>query len=209
MFKVEWLVENFEPGEGCSLRRSSLYSYYLQHCSQQKLESVNPASFGKLIRSVFLGLKTRRLGTRGNSKYHYYGIRIKLNSPLNNSSDEQINNHFYQFKNSKSQFSNDEDSSPENDNNSSIYQSDLSQTDTKTFVQQNNSFIINQTIFIDPSIQINIQQLIQLFENSYKDHCQVRFLFVNILSEVLIDDYISELRNDYRSSIMRFDQEPV
>lgn len=38
---------------------------------------MNAASFGKLIRSVFIGLRTRRLGTRGNSKYHYYGIRAK------------------------------------------------------------------------------------------------------------------------------------
>ncbi|MGH0161457.1 UNVERIFIED_CONTAM: hypothetical protein FKN15_063731 [Acipenser sinensis] len=29
-----------------------------------------------------MGLRTRRLGTRGNSKYHYYGLRIKANSPL-------------------------------------------------------------------------------------------------------------------------------
>uniref|UniRef100_A0A8C4E3W8 Regulatory factor X, 2 (influences HLA class II expression) n=1 Tax=Dicentrarchus labrax TaxID=13489 RepID=A0A8C4E3W8_DICLA len=33
--------------------------------------------------SVFMGLRTRRLGTRGNSKYHYYGIRVKPDSPLN------------------------------------------------------------------------------------------------------------------------------
>ena len=45
-------------------------------------EPVNAASFGKLIRSVFLGLRTRRIGTRGNSKYHYYGIRVKPNSIL-------------------------------------------------------------------------------------------------------------------------------
>ena len=43
---------------------------------------MNAASFGKLIRSVFLGLRTRRIGTRGNSKYHYYGIRVKPTSPL-------------------------------------------------------------------------------------------------------------------------------
>ncbi len=43
---------------------------------------MNAASFGKLIRSVFLGLRTRRIGTRGNSKYHYYGIRVKATSPL-------------------------------------------------------------------------------------------------------------------------------
>jgi len=33
---------------------------------------------------VFVGLRTRRLGTRGNSKYHYYGIRMKLDSKLQN-----------------------------------------------------------------------------------------------------------------------------
>ena len=43
---------------------------------------MNAASFGKLIRSVFIGLRTRRLGTRGNSKYHYYGIRVKPGSTL-------------------------------------------------------------------------------------------------------------------------------
>ena len=46
------------------------------------IEPVNAASFGKLIRSLFPGLKTRRLGTRGHSKYHYYGIRIKATSEL-------------------------------------------------------------------------------------------------------------------------------
>jgi hypothetical protein len=85
---VQWLVENFEPAEGCSLRRSTLYNYYLHHSGQQQIEPVNPASFGKLIRSVYLGLRTRRLGTRGNSKYHYYGIRVKANSPLNQLGDE-------------------------------------------------------------------------------------------------------------------------
>lgn len=93
---VNWLIDNFEPAEGCSLRRSTLYNYYLHHCTEQKIEAVNPASFGKMIRSVFLGLRTRRLGTRGNSKYHYYGIRVKASSPLNQIADDQalaIRNH--------------------------------------------------------------------------------------------------------------------
>ncbi|KAH9278276.1 Transcription factor RFX3 [Echinococcus granulosus] len=80
---VQWLLENYETAEGVSLPRSTLYFHYLQHCHENKLEPMNPASFGKLIRSVFLGLRTRRLGTRGNSKYHYYGIRIKPSSQLN------------------------------------------------------------------------------------------------------------------------------
>uniref|UniRef100_A0A183SU46 RFX-type winged-helix domain-containing protein n=1 Tax=Schistocephalus solidus TaxID=70667 RepID=A0A183SU46_SCHSO len=80
---VQWLIDNYETAEGVSLPRSTLYFHYLQHCHENKLEPMNPASFGKLIRSVFLGLRTRRLGTRGNSKYHYYGIRIKPSSQLN------------------------------------------------------------------------------------------------------------------------------
>ncbi|UJR33781.1 hypothetical protein I4U23_021207 [Adineta vaga] len=79
---VQWLVDNFEPAEGSSIRRSILYNFYLEHCLILKIESLNPASFGKLIHSVFLGLKTRRLGTRGNSKYHYYGIQVKSSSSL-------------------------------------------------------------------------------------------------------------------------------
>ncbi|MFH4977089.1 hypothetical protein AB6A40_003798 [Gnathostoma spinigerum] len=80
---IQWLINNYETADGTSLPRCTLYSHYIRHCNENKLEPVNAASFGKLIRSVFLGLRTRRLGTRGNSKYHYYGIRIKPDSPLN------------------------------------------------------------------------------------------------------------------------------
>jgi len=79
---IEWLTTNYETSEGVSLPRSTLYSHYQRHCNETKQEPVNAASFGKLIRSVFLGLRTRRIGTRGNSKYHYYGIRVRPNSAL-------------------------------------------------------------------------------------------------------------------------------
>lgn len=54
-----------QPYTGVSLPRSTLYSHYQTHCKQNSIEPVNAASFGKLIRSVFVGLRTRRLGTRG------------------------------------------------------------------------------------------------------------------------------------------------
>lgn len=82
-------MENYETAEGVSLPRSTLYNHYMRHCGDHKLDAVNAASFGKLIRSVFTGLRTRRLGTRGNSKYHYYGIRIKPSSNLVNAVDEK------------------------------------------------------------------------------------------------------------------------
>jgi len=58
------LLEHFETADGVSLPRSTLYNHYLRHCAANKIDAVNAASFGKLIRSVFVGLKTRRLGTR-------------------------------------------------------------------------------------------------------------------------------------------------
>ncbi|XP_041696919.1 MHC class II regulatory factor RFX1 [Coregonus clupeaformis] len=86
---VQWLLDNYEGAEGVSLPRCTLYCHYLLHCQEHKLEPVNAASFGKLIRSVFMGLRTRRLGTRGNSKYHYYGLRIKASSSLLRLIDDQ------------------------------------------------------------------------------------------------------------------------
>ncbi|KAF7260817.1 hypothetical protein EG68_01757 [Paragonimus skrjabini miyazakii] len=70
---VQWLLENYESADGVSLSRSALYSHYLNHCLEHWLEPMNPASFGKLIRSIFLGLRTRRLGTRQVSQcsIHY------------------------------------------------------------------------------------------------------------------------------------------
>lgn len=82
-------MENYETAEGVSLPRSTLYNHYMRHCNEHKLDAVNAASFGKLIRSVFTGLRTRRLGTRGNSKYHYYGIRVKPGSSLASATDEK------------------------------------------------------------------------------------------------------------------------
>lgn len=60
--------------EGVSLPRSTLYNHYLTHCSETKIDPVNAASFGKLIRSVFMGLRTRRLGTR----YYTYNVNYNL-----------------------------------------------------------------------------------------------------------------------------------
>lgn len=85
-------MDNYETAEGVSLPRSTLYNHYMRHCNDNKLDAVNAASFGKLIRSVFTGLRTRRLGTRGNSKYHYYGIRVKPGSHLMSALDDKPQN---------------------------------------------------------------------------------------------------------------------
>lgn len=75
-----WLENNYELAEGVCIPRSVLYLHYVDFCSINRVQPVNAASFGKIIRQQFPHLTTRRLGTRGQSRYHYYGIGIKESS---------------------------------------------------------------------------------------------------------------------------------
>ncbi|XP_044083989.1 transcription factor RFX4 isoform X4 [Neovison vison] len=77
---LQWLEENYEIAEGVCIPRSALYVHYLDFCERNDTQPVNAASFGKIIRQQFPQLTTRRLGTRGQSKYHYYGIAVKESS---------------------------------------------------------------------------------------------------------------------------------
>eukprot|EP00057_Strongylocentrotus_purpuratus_P002037 XP_003723712.1 PREDICTED: DNA-binding protein RFX2 isoform X1 [Strongylocentrotus purpuratus] len=76
-----WLMQNYEASQGYSLPRCLIYEHYLDFCQRNVLQPVNAASFGKTIRQVFPDIRTRRLGTRGQSKYHYYGIKVRCDSP--------------------------------------------------------------------------------------------------------------------------------
>ncbi|CAL9692511.1 unnamed protein product [Knipowitschia caucasica] len=77
---LQWLEENYIVCDGVCLPRCILYAHYLDFCRKEKLEPACAATFGKTIRQKFPLLTTRRLGTRGHSKYHYYGIGIKESS---------------------------------------------------------------------------------------------------------------------------------
>ncbi|XP_063091098.1 DNA-binding protein RFX6 [Cavia porcellus] len=77
---LQWLEENYIVCEGVCLPRCILYAHYLDFCRKERLEPACAATFGKTIRQKFPLLTTRRLGTRGHSKYHYYGIGIKESS---------------------------------------------------------------------------------------------------------------------------------
>ncbi|XP_077978008.1 regulatory factor X 4-like [Glandiceps talaboti] len=77
---LQWLEDTYEIAEGVCIPRSALYMHYLDFCEKNDTQPVNAASFGKIIRQQFPQLTTRRLGTRGQSKYHYYGIAVKESS---------------------------------------------------------------------------------------------------------------------------------
>lgn len=73
-FLISWLLEHYEASDSISLPRTAIFNRYTSESLAIGLPPINPASFGKVIRAVFKGVRTRRLGTRGHSKYHYFGI---------------------------------------------------------------------------------------------------------------------------------------
>lgn len=87
---IRWLLQHCEAAADVSLPRSTVYNLYLQHCNEIELNPVNVAVFGKLIHYVFLGLRSRRLGIRGNSKYYYCGIRLTSRAALNVMSEDKM-----------------------------------------------------------------------------------------------------------------------
>ncbi|KAK4689434.1 hypothetical protein P7C73_g678, partial [Tremellales sp. Uapishka_1] len=87
-----WLVLSYTHSIGSTVPRQGLYHSYTLSCKEYGLKPINSASFGKAVRSAYQGIKTRRLGVRGNryafsrslwpraqhrlsSKYHYVSIR--------------------------------------------------------------------------------------------------------------------------------------
>jgi regulatory factor X, other len=67
-------------GKG-SVPRGRVYANYASRCATERITVLNPASFGKLVRVLFPGLKTRRLGVRGESKYHYVNFSLIDDQP--------------------------------------------------------------------------------------------------------------------------------
>ena len=58
------------------MRRDRVYCCYAEKCGTERVSVLNPASFGKLVRIIFPNVQTRRLGVRGESKYHYVDLTV-------------------------------------------------------------------------------------------------------------------------------------
>ena len=64
------LTANYAPYPDGNVPRQGLYFSYRRVCDQYGIPHINTATLGKAIRLCFPNIKTRRLGVRGNSKYH-------------------------------------------------------------------------------------------------------------------------------------------
>lgn len=95
VFAMTWLLRSCESNPNAVVPRNRIYARYVGICAEYSLKPLSPASFGKLVRITFPGLTTRRLGMRGQSKYHYCGMKLindegsntptSANTPLHNS----------------------------------------------------------------------------------------------------------------------------
>ncbi|KAK3676464.1 hypothetical protein LTR78_003740 [Recurvomyces mirabilis] len=76
LFAMLWLRAVCKPAKS-SVPRNRVYSQYANRCGTERVVPLNPASFGKLVRVIFPGIQTRRLGVRGESKYHYVDLALE------------------------------------------------------------------------------------------------------------------------------------
>ncbi|CAA7259785.1 unnamed protein product [Cyclocybe aegerita] len=100
IFVQAWLTANYAPYPDGNVPRQGLYFSYRRVCDQYGIPHINTATLGKAIRLCFPTIKTRRLGVRGNSKYHYCGIR-----PATSAEAEWLQDYIHKSNNNAAQAS--------------------------------------------------------------------------------------------------------
>ncbi|KAJ7068282.1 hypothetical protein C8F01DRAFT_601889 [Mycena amicta] len=98
IFVQAWLTANYAPYPDGNVPRQGLYFSYRRVCDQYGIPHINTATLGKAIRLCFPTIKTRRLGVRGNSKYHYCGIR-----PATSAEAEWLQDYIHKSNNNAAQ----------------------------------------------------------------------------------------------------------
>lgn len=91
VFGMVWLLNSCEASPTAVVPRNRIYARYVHICAENNLAPLSPASFGKLVRILFPNLTTRRLGMRGQSKYHYCGIKLNGDQQFQQSSKQGAN----------------------------------------------------------------------------------------------------------------------
>ena len=87
LFAMIWLRSMCKTAKN-SVPRNRVYAHYARRCGTERVTPLNPASFGKLVRVIFPGIQTRRLGVRGESKYHYVDLALLDESALGDSQSQ-------------------------------------------------------------------------------------------------------------------------
>ncbi|CAG4922964.1 unnamed protein product [Colias eurytheme] len=75
---VTWIQTHLEVDPDVSLPKQDVYDEYIAHCMSCNMKPLSTADFGKVMKQVYPTVRPRRLGTRGNSRYCYAGLRKKV-----------------------------------------------------------------------------------------------------------------------------------
>ncbi|XP_015608902.1 uncharacterized protein LOC107274363 [Cephus cinctus] len=80
---IMWIRTHLEEDPDVSLPKQEVYDEYNMFCIRNSMKPVSTADFGKIMKQVYPRVRPRRLGTRGNSRYCYAGMRkrVKLDPP--------------------------------------------------------------------------------------------------------------------------------
>ncbi|KAI8124658.1 DNA-binding protein RFX5 [Lucilia cuprina] len=80
---INWVRTHLEQDPQVSIPKQDVYNDYLVYCERLDIKPLSTADFGKVMKQVFPGIRPRRLGTRGHSRYCYAAMRktSKLPAP--------------------------------------------------------------------------------------------------------------------------------
>ncbi|XP_017046659.1 uncharacterized protein LOC108091804 [Drosophila ficusphila] len=80
---INWVRSHLEHDAQVSIPKQDVYNDYIAYCERLSIKPLSTADFGKVMKQVFPGVRPRRLGTRGNSRYCYAAMRktTKLTPP--------------------------------------------------------------------------------------------------------------------------------
>lgn len=75
---ITWIQTHLEVDPDVSLPKQDVYDEYIAFCMSSNMKPLSTADFGKVMKQVYPSVRPRRLGTRGNSRYCYAGLRKKI-----------------------------------------------------------------------------------------------------------------------------------
>uniref|UniRef100_A0A1Q3FUF0 Putative rfx dna-binding domain protein n=1 Tax=Culex tarsalis TaxID=7177 RepID=A0A1Q3FUF0_CULTA len=80
---INWVRSHLEHDPNVSIPKQEVYEDYIAFCERIDIKPLSTADFGKVMKQVFPGIRPRRLGTRGHSRYCYAAMRkaTKLAAP--------------------------------------------------------------------------------------------------------------------------------
>ena len=90
VYALLWLMKNCKAETNSYVPRSRIFSQYAASCAKSTLKPLSQATLGKLIRTILPDITTRRLGMRGQSKYHYCNLALLSESEVSSRSSSNV-----------------------------------------------------------------------------------------------------------------------